>query len=231
VSLKINTEVQAGRMGGPFNDPPFLNFRVSPVGLVAKKGKKEFRLIHHLSFPKNSSVNDFIPLELSSVQYMHLDEAVLMLQNLGRHALLAKTDIQSAFRLLPIKPSDFELLGIKHKGKYFFDKCLPFGASISCSTFEKFSTFLEWCIKERSKSSNIKHYLDDFLFGGKSLTAECNDLLFQFFQLCRELNVPLAENKTIYPTTVITFLGLVLDSDDMAIKIPQDKLFELKEKI
>ena len=231
VSDKLNKEVQAGRMGGPFTEPPFKNFRVSPVGLVEKKEKNEYRLIHHLSFPKYFSVNDFIPLEYSSVQYMHFDEAICMLHDLGKHALLAKTDIQSAFRLLPISPNDFEQLGIKHKGKYYFDKCLPFGASVSCSTFEKFSSFLEWSIKERSGSDNVKHYLDDFLFGGKAGTSHCNNLLSQFFQLCQELKVPLALNKTILPTTVITFLGLVLDSDEMVIRIPNSKIHDLKEKI
>ncbi|XP_053374216.1 uncharacterized protein LOC128546843 [Mercenaria mercenaria] len=154
-----------------------------------------------------------------------------MLQELGKHALLAKTDIQSAFRLLPISPEDFELLGIKFRGQYFFDKCLPFGASISCATFEKFSSFLEWSILKRSGSKNVKHYLDDFLFGGKPKSLECHSLLEQFFELCKDLNVPLADNKTVYPTTVLIFVGLVLDSDEMVIRIPQEKLKELKEKL
>jgi hypothetical protein len=40
-----------------------------------------------------------------------------MQQGLGKNALLTKNDIQSAFRILPINPNDFELLGIKFKGK------------------------------------------------------------------------------------------------------------------
>jgi hypothetical protein len=231
VSLKLNKEVEAGRMGGPFDEPPFPRFRVSPVGLVQKKESNDFRLIHHLSFPNKISVNDFIPQEFSSVQYMHFDEAVTMVQNLGRNALLAKTDIQSAFRLLPINPSDYDLLGIKHRGKYYFDKCLPFGASISCATFEKFSSFLEWCTKEKSGSNNVKHYLDDFLFGGRSKTLECKNLLADFVKLCDELCVPLAVKKTVQPTTVIVFLGLTLDTNRMEIRIPLSKIDELREKI
>lgn len=50
-------------------------------------------------------------------------------------------DIKSAFRLMLIHPDNFELLGSKLQDKKFFYKALPFGESISSSTFEKFSTF------------------------------------------------------------------------------------------
>jgi len=60
------------------------------------------------------------------------------------------------------------------KNKHYFDKCLPMGASISCSLFEKFSTALHWCKKKKINSGNrnILHYLDDFLFGGEANTLE-----------------------------------------------------------
>ena len=35
---KIDKEVAEGRVAGPFSYPPFPNFRVSPLGLVEKKG-------------------------------------------------------------------------------------------------------------------------------------------------------------------------------------------------
>ena len=61
VTDKFNKEVLSGRIIGPFDTPPFENFRISPLGLVPKKAPGEFRLIHHLSFPEGSSVNDGIP--------------------------------------------------------------------------------------------------------------------------------------------------------------------------
>ena len=38
--------------------PQYPRFIVSPLGVVPKKSPEEFRLIHHLSFPKDASVND-----------------------------------------------------------------------------------------------------------------------------------------------------------------------------
>ena len=60
-----------------------------------------------------------------------------MVQKLGKGALLAKADIQSAFRLLRIWPGDFDQLGFSFSGNFYFDKCLPMGAIGSFSLFEK----------------------------------------------------------------------------------------------
>ena len=73
--------------------------------------------------------------------------------------MIARLDIKIAFRLLPIHPSDFELLGYKICENYFVDKCLPFGCSISCSLFEKFSTFLEWeLIFNRASATSLADF-------------------------------------------------------------------------
>jgi hypothetical protein len=62
--------------------------------------------------------------------------------------LIGKKDIKSAFRLLPIYPGDFDLLGFKIGSNYYIDKCLPMGCSILCSTFEHFSTFIHWLVSQ-----------------------------------------------------------------------------------
>jgi hypothetical protein len=85
-----------------------------------------------LSFPEHGSVNDFIDKELCSVKYSTIDDAIKMIHKLGKNAKLAKCDIKSAFRLLRLSPGDFDLMGFKFENQFFFDKCLPMGASISC---------------------------------------------------------------------------------------------------
>ena len=39
VEHKINKEILAGKVAGPFESSPLLNLRVSPLGLVSKKTK------------------------------------------------------------------------------------------------------------------------------------------------------------------------------------------------
>ena len=134
--------------------------------MVPKKDKS-FRLIQHLSHPHGSSINDCISENVCKVHYSSFDEAVKLVSSLGKGAFLGKMDIKSAFRLLPVNPSDYKLLGFSLEGKYYYDKCLPMGCSISCSLFEKFSTFLEWALKHRVGLANVLHYSDDFCLVGR----------------------------------------------------------------
>jgi hypothetical protein len=185
---KIIKEIQAGRVAGPFLNITFPNLQISPVGLVPKKGR-DYHLIHHLSYPRNRSINDFIDKNLCSVTYSTIDQAANMVSRLGKGALLSKSDLKSAFRLLQISPADFDLLGFKVTVKaddkmvnyYFFDKMLPFGSSISCALFEKFATFLHWTFVASSHNSDILHYLNDFLFGESSITCQPHCSLLTIF--------------------------------------------------
>jgi len=131
-----------------------------------------------------------------------------MIHNIGRNALLAKCDIKSAFRLLRLSPSEFDSTGFKLKNKYYFDKCLPMGASSSWALFELFSTALHWFVQAKSKNNNILHYLDDFLFGGKAGTDQCLDTLEVFKNSCESWGVPLADDRTVNTTEVLIFLGI-----------------------
>ena len=230
VRKKIQAEVDVGRVAGPFQNRPLPNLRISPLGLVPKKEPGEFRLIHHLSYPSGKSLNDFIDAKLCSVQYTSFDEAVHMVQDLGRGCLLEKSDIKSAFRLLPVSVLDFDQLGFKFDGKFYFDKAMPFGCSIACQCWELYATFLEFCVARQSLVGKLLHYLDDFLFGGKKGTNHCACIMSVFQGKMTLLGVPIAYEKTEGPTTKICFLGLEIDSEEMVVRIPMPKIKEITQK-
>lgn len=131
--------------------------------LSPRKPPSDFRLIHHLSHSKAGSVNDGIPEQLCSVWYTSFDQAVAVVREYGISVEMAKCDINSAFRLLPVHPDDFELLGFYFEGSYYMDRALPMGCSISCAAFERFSSFLEWALRQQTHSTHTAYYLDDFL--------------------------------------------------------------------
>lgn len=109
VSSKLQKEVSLGRMAGSFAGPPVGDLVVSPLGVVPMRELNQFRLIHHLSHPKGGSVNNAIDPALCTVSYASFDQAVLWVQRFGRGALMAKADIESAFRLLPVHPYSVRL--------------------------------------------------------------------------------------------------------------------------
>jgi hypothetical protein len=164
---------------------------------------------------------------ISTVQYSSFDKAISIVKKLEKNALIAKMDIKSAFRLLPVYPGDFNLLGFKIDSDYFIDKCMPMGCSISCSTFENFSTFLHWLTTKESNSGNLDQYLDDFFFAGKANSNDCQSLMITFINICNKLQVPIADEKTEGPTCVMEYLGLTIDIREMTVKIPDKKMKEL----
>lgn len=79
---------------------------------------------------------------------------------------MAKTDIQDAFRIVPINPEDYKLLGFSWQGLYYYDKCLPKGASSSCQIFESLSKGLQWAMCTQFNAAGMSHMIDDFFFIG-----------------------------------------------------------------
>ena len=189
VDQKLSKELAAGRLAGPFVVAPFHPFRVSPLGLVPKKSPGEFRLIHHLSFPRRSSVNDGMALENTSVHYATVADAIRLIKAAGKGCFLAKTDIKNAFCIIPIRPQDHYLLGMKWPSKYSYDRCLAMGAARSCKTFETFSTPIQWIAQQKLHIEAIIHLLDDFLLIAASYDS-CLTQLNRFLNFCAFIGLP-----------------------------------------
>lgn len=230
VKAKLGKECDAGRIVGPFTTPPFPNFRSSPLGIVPKKDPSEFRLIHHLSYPNGSSVDDFIPDFYSTVKYASVGDASKSIKRLGRGCFMAKTDVKSAFRIVPIPPADYSLLDMKWENLYYFDRTLPMGLSSSCSIFVAVSSALEWISVHQLRASSVLYILDDFLFIAPT-KDQCNRDLANFVSLCEYLGVPLAPEKTVGPDTVLQFAGIILDSKHMEARLPDEKLTKCRRTL
>ncbi len=233
---KIMNEVKLGRYAGPFEKPPFDNLWQSPLGLVEKKNRPGVRMIFHLSFPKDGlSINSGTPKNLTSVKYPEFDQTVHMCVNKGKGCFLSKIDLKSAFRQVPLKPAEFHLTGAKavhpDTGQefWFVDKCLPFGAAISCSHFQRLSNALKYAT-ECQMLEELLNYLDDFLFCDTE-QGDCDWQLDTFIDTCTEIGLPVAEDKTERALQQVVFLGLLLDTVNQIIGIPLEKIERALERI
>ena len=141
---------------------------------------------------------------------------------------MAKTDVKSAFRIIPIHPADYSLLGLKWENLYYFDRTLPMGLSSSCAIFEAVSTALEWISIHHLGAKSVSHILDDFLFIAPT-KAQCTRDLSNFVSLCEYIGVPLAPEKTVGPDSVLQFAGIILDSVRMEARLPDDKLAKCRQ--
>ena len=136
--------------------------------MVPKKSLGEFQLIHHLSYLNGTSINDGISSVNASVHYATKRGAIHFIKLAGLGCFLTKKDIEHAFRIIPIQPHDYHLLGIKCNGSYYYDRCMPMGCATSCKTFEIFSTSVEWIAQKKFGIQKILHLLDDFLIDDPS---------------------------------------------------------------
>ena len=152
-----------------------------------------------------------------------ISDAIQQIKLAGAGCLLSKTDIKNAFRIIPIRPQDYHLLGMKWQGMYYYDRCMPMGCSSSCKTFETFSSALEWIAQNKLHIRHILHLLDDFLIIAPSYQL-CQAQLSLFVDLCSYLGVPIAPEKTRGPSTTLCFAGVELDSVLFEARLPVEKI-------
>ena len=110
VSAAIIKELQKGHTMGPFSSPPLPYFHCSPLGSAPKKDSLT-RIILDLSSPQGYSVNDGIPSDICLSTILNNNNAVDMVNTFGTNCFMAKIDIKHAFRLCPVHPCDWHLLG------------------------------------------------------------------------------------------------------------------------
>jgi hypothetical protein len=69
------------------------------------------------------------------------------------------------------------------------------------------------------------------LFGGIAGTSQCLNSLNAFSDVCKKWRFPLAEDKTVFRTEMLTFLGIEIDTIAMELRLSQNKLVEIKDRI
>ena len=137
------------------------------LGVIPKKGQEgKWRLIVDLSSPTGASVNDGINAEDFALQYIKLDQIIGMVSRFGKGALMAKFDVESAYRNIPVSPKDRYLLGLKWRNKFYVDLALPFGLRSAPFIFNSVADLVEWILKTNHSIQDLLHYLDDYITAG-----------------------------------------------------------------
>ena len=161
----IAAELDQGRLVGPIpRQAVATEVHLSPFGVIPKRNRPgKWHLIVALSSPKHASVNCGIDPALCSLRYSGIDDAVALVKSLGRGCLLAKLDLQSAYRVIPAHPADRRLLAVAWRGDVFLDTALPFGLRSAPKIFSAVADALLFVMIRNGVGEAI-HYLDDFLF-------------------------------------------------------------------
>ena len=117
---------------------------------------------------------------------------------------------------------------MRWRDQIYIDHCIPFGLRSAPKLFNIMADLLAW-IAEDAGVSYLNHYLDDYSTTGPPTSTVCQCNEDKFISLCTELEVPLATDKLEGPSIPLSFLGIILDTSRMEIKLSEDKLARMQE--
>ena len=112
------------------------------------------------------------------------------------------------------------------EGCTFCDRALLFGLQSAPKLFTAVAAGLSWALQCEG-IANLIHYLDDFFFWSEEGSPDCARVLSTAVPLCHRLELPVAPQKVVGPSTSIVFLGILIDSARQEIRLPE-KLARLR---
>ena len=189
----IGKKLKKGNISGPWLREILPQLITNRFGVIPKSNGK-WRFIIDLSYPDGGSVNEGIDKSLTGMVYSSVVDVAQVLLQWGKGALLAKVDVDSAYRIIPVHPEDHMLLGMSWEDKVYVDKQLPFGLASAPVIFNAYADEVEWVVWKEGVS-HMLHYLDDFLVMGHPDCGECQSALSTVMRVCKDLGVPLAEEN------------------------------------
>ena len=174
VRAYLEKECTLNRMLGPFTlvrMPPLHINRFRFIPKCHNMGK--WCLITDVSHPPGCSVNGGISSEVCSLSYTTVEQVAA---GYTGGALLAKIDIEAAYRLILVHPHDCQLQAVEWEGKFYINPMVQFRHRLAPKIFNAVADTLEWCMRRRG-IRHVFHYLDDFIVFGPPHSVECAEAL------------------------------------------------------
>ena len=118
------------------------------------------------------------------------------------------------------------------KGRYYYDKVLPFGLRSAPCIFNKLSDALEWILLNNYNVSFACHILDHFLIieplaTQLPLNSHCQTSLDNMLSIFKTIGIPIADGKTQAPSQALEFRNILLDTSKMQARLLSDKIEKL----
>lgn len=148
---------------------------------------------------------------------------------LFKDCYMATIDIKDAYHHVPIDKEFRKFLRFRFKNKWYEYVCLPFGISTAPYVFTK---LLKPLIKYlRQQGIIIVIYLDDILVIGKSYEGCLKDVELTQKWLIKLGFILNVKKSNLIPSKQCQFLGLIYDSENLCIRLPDGKQLKIKESV
>ena len=184
---------------------------------VRPKKDGSHRLILNLKL-----LNEFVACYHFKMDTIH---AALKLMRPG--CFMASVDLKDAYYSIPISVEDHNFLKFEWQGNYFRFTCLPNGLASAPRLFTK--VFKPIYAHLRSLGHFCMGHIDDSFLMGYTF-ASCEDNIWETTNTFLNLGFVIHPSKSVLiPTQELEFLGFLLNSNSMTIRLPPRKATTVRQ--
>lgn len=214
----VQKELSEGMISRVFQKPHCIH----ALGAVPKPDGG-LRPITDCSRPVGMAVNHRCDGIVQKFHYMSVDSVTEILQP---NEFMAIIDIKSAYRAVSIHPTHRTYVGfrwfIDNEECFFVDNRLCFGLKSGPCHFNSISCFIADFIRVHYQI-RVVQYLDDFICIGSDFQS-CKQAQDIIIAILRYVGFYISWNKVSSPARIVTFLGIIIDSTKMELRLPVEKL-------
>ena len=196
---------------------------IAPIGfysnmfMVPKKGGGQRPVINL------KRLNHFVKSEHFKMEGLHTAKALLQ-----KNDWMAKIDLKDAFFMVPIAPQFHHLLLFSIRKDIYQFRCLPFGL---CTAPRVFTKILKPVVETlRSIGIRLVIYIDDMLIMAPSSQLLREQIYTTLFLLENTGFVVNNKKSLLDPTQEIEFLGMTINSVEMNLSLPGDKIKSIRQE-
>ena len=235
----ITEEIKLGGLTGPFDKVPWWDMTLSPL-MTAPKKPSSRRTVYDASYGdyslNNSTPSDTYLGQPCVYTFPKIDDFRMLVLRCGQGCFMFKRDLSRFFLQLPLDPVEYHRVGFLWRGLFFFFIGLAFGLRHSGLQGQKITDALAWIHRrlgletEKEKQFNLVNYSDD-LGGVEPDLSRATESFEKLKVLMDDLGVDESCKKAEPPTTQMVYLGVMFDSQSLQMRVPPEKLAEVKSEI
>ena len=214
---EVSTLLEKGAVIRVDNPQPQGNF-YSTLFLVPKKGG-QMRPVINLK-----NLNEWV-----APQHFKMEGMGTLRELLRVNDWMVKVDLKDAYFTVPMHPSHQSYLRFMVGQEHYQFTCLPFG--LSCAPWVFTKVMKPIAIFLRSMGVRMIIYIDDILLMGNSpeqVESHLETLIFLLTNLGFIINTP---KSIMTPTQEIEYLGLVVNSTTLHLRLPGEKLHHIRMEV
>ena len=239
VNKFVSDELLNGGLAGPFSRAPWWDCIVSPV-MTAPKKPDSRRTVFDATYGERS-LNNATPSDCYLGQpcvytFPKIEDFRKLVLRCGRFSFMWKRDLSRFFLQIPMDPNEYHRVCMVWRGLFFFFLGLAFGLRHSGLQGQRLTDAVSWIHRRQGLETldesmfNVVNYSDD-LGGVEGTEARANESFVLLARLFKDLGLDESIKKAEGPSNQMVYLGVEFDSVAMEMRVPADKLSEIKSEI